>query len=62
MSHIYLGNKEYINSSGRVMINSLDPADSTFNSYRLSALLEARRIIGTENDPGIVPIAKHPWY
>ena len=59
---IYLGNKEYINSSGRVMINSLDSTRADFVSYRLSSLLSAKRIIGVQNDPGIVPVAKHPWY
>jgi len=59
---IYLGNKEYINSSGRVMINSLDSTRADFVSYRLSSLLSAKRIIGVQNDPGIVPVVKHPWY
>ena len=59
---IYLGNKEYINSSGRVMINSLDSTRANFVSYRLSSLLSAKRIIGVQNDPGIVPVVKHPWY
>jgi cell wall-associated NlpC family hydrolase len=59
---IYLGNKEYINSSGRVMINSLDSTRANFVSYRLSSLLSAKRIIGVEDDPGIMPVVKHPWY
>lgn len=59
---IYLGNNEYINSSGRVMINSLDSTKVNYVSYRLSSLLSARRIIGSEDDPGIVPVRKHPWY
>jgi hypothetical protein len=59
---IYLGNKEYINSSGRVMINSLDSTRTNFVSYRLSSLLSAKRIIGVQNDPGIMPVVKHPWY
>ncbi len=59
---IYLGNNEYINSSGRVMTNSLDPEDINYNGKRINSLLSARRIIGTENDKGIVPVLKHPWY
>ncbi len=59
---IYLGNKEYINSSGRVMINSLDSTRPNFVSYRLSSLLSAKRITGVQNDPGIVPVGRHPWY
>jgi gamma-D-glutamyl-L-lysine dipeptidyl-peptidase len=59
---IYQGNNEYINSSGRVLVNSLDSASTGFVKYRLFSLLSARRIIGTENDPGIIPLSKHPWY
>jgi gamma-D-glutamyl-L-lysine dipeptidyl-peptidase len=59
---IYLGNNEYINSSGRVMTNSLDPEDINYNSKRINSLLSARRIIGTENDSGIVRVINHPWY
>lgn len=59
---IYMGDNEYINSSGRVMINSLDSASTNFSSYRFNALLSARRIIGVENDPGIVALKNHLWY
>jgi len=59
---IYMGDNEYINSSGRVMINSLDSASANFNGHRLNSLLSARRVIGVENDPGIVLLKYHPWY
>lgn len=59
---LYLGGKEYINAAGRVMINSLDPASPEFVDYRLQSLLEAKRIIGVENDKGIVSVSSHPWY
>jgi hypothetical protein len=59
---IYIGNNEYINSSGRVVINSFDSTKSNYVSYRLSSLLSARRIRGVKNDMGIVDINKHPWY
>jgi SH3-like domain-containing protein len=59
---IYLGNMEYINSSGRVMINSLDSTQTNYNRKRTNSLLSAKRIIGVENDPGIVPVFKHSWY
>jgi gamma-D-glutamyl-L-lysine dipeptidyl-peptidase len=58
---IYLHDNEYINSSGRVMRNSLDPTNSDYNN-RENSLLSARRIIGIVNDPGIVPVKDHPWY
>jgi hypothetical protein len=28
----------------------------------MNTILMAKRIIGIENDPGIVPVNKHPWY
>jgi gamma-D-glutamyl-L-lysine dipeptidyl-peptidase len=59
---IYQGDNKYINSSGKVMINSLDHYDTDYNSYRENSLLEAKRIIGTVNDDGIVPVSKHAWY
>ena len=59
---LYLGNSEYINASGRVQINSLDSTKADFNGHRLSSLLQAKRVIGVENDQGIEPVNKHPWY
>ena len=59
---IYNGNSEYINSAGRVMLNSIDSAKINYNRSRMNSLLSARRIIGVENDAGIIPVFKHPWY
>jgi gamma-D-glutamyl-L-lysine dipeptidyl-peptidase len=59
---IYIGNKEYINSSGMVKINGLDSAKSNYRSYRLNLFLSARRVIGAAGDMGIVAISTHPWY
>jgi gamma-D-glutamyl-L-lysine dipeptidyl-peptidase len=59
---VYKGDKEYYNSSGRVIINSFDSTRSNYNGYRVTALLSARRVIGVNDDPGIVSIRTHPWY
>lgn len=59
---IYTGNKEYINSSGRVMINSLDSTRSDYSSYKFKSLLSARRIIGVMGDAGIIRVNNHSWY
>ena len=59
---IYLGNNEYINSAGRVMINSFDSTQKNYNSYRLNSLLTAKRIIGLKSEAGIVPVPEHHWY
>lgn len=59
---IYKGDSEYIHSSGRVMINSLDSTRSNYSQHRKNSLLFARRFIDVENDVGIVPVNKHEWY
>jgi len=59
---LYMGNNEYISSSGRVQINSLDSTKVNFNSHRMNSLLLAKRILGVSNDPGIEPVNKHKWY
>jgi len=59
---IYKGDSEYIHSSGRVMVNSLDSTRVNYSSNRRKSLLAARRIIDVKNDPGIVPVMKHLWY
>jgi len=59
---IYMGDSEYINSSGRVIVNSLDSTRTNYNSYRKKSLLAARRVIDVNNDPGIVPVMRHLWY
>jgi hypothetical protein len=59
---LYIGNSEFIHASFRVMINSLDSTKSNFSRFRQKSLLSAKRILGTENDPGIVHVSKHEWY
>lgn len=58
---IYKGGGEYIHSSGRVQVNSLDSTKSNYSRYRRSSLVKALRVLGSE-DPGIVPLNKHSWY
>ena len=58
---IYIGNEEYINSSGMVKINSLDSTKVNYRSY-MNTLLSVKRIIGADDDLGIVAISRHPWY
>jgi cell wall-associated NlpC family hydrolase len=44
---IYLDNREYIHSSGRVQINSFDRSSPLFNEYNLNRYVRARRIIAS---------------
>ncbi|MCW8849340.1 MAG: C40 family peptidase, partial [Melioribacteraceae bacterium] len=43
---IYIGNQQYIHSSGRVRINSLNKEAEDFNKYRYNTFIRAKRIIG----------------
>lgn len=51
---IYIGNNDFIHSSGRVRINSLDNSKNYFSAYRFNSLLGAKRILGAENMNGII--------
>jgi cell wall-associated NlpC family hydrolase len=59
---MYIGDTEYINSSGMVRVNSLDSTRANFSKYRKNSLLGVRRIIGAAFDNGIQPVAGHNWY
>lgn len=50
---MYIGNGEYIHSSGRVRINSLDMSKKNFNSHRYDTFLRARRILTSLDKNGI---------
>ena len=43
---IYIGNKQYIHSSGRVRINSFEKTAADYNNYRFNTFIRAKRIIG----------------
>jgi hypothetical protein len=59
---MYIGDSEYIHSSGFIRINSFDPVRSNFSQKRLDAWLGGRRILGHQGKEGIVKVAEHPWY
>jgi uncharacterized protein YgiM (DUF1202 family) len=59
---IYKGDSEFIHSSGRVIVNSLDSTHSNYSSYRKNSILSARRIIGSHGSEGIVYVKDHNWY
>jgi gamma-D-glutamyl-L-lysine dipeptidyl-peptidase len=59
---IYLGNGEYIHSSGMVHINSIDPLAQNYNLTGKKNLIAARRILNSLNTVGIVQVKYHPWY
>lgn len=56
---IYDENGEYIHSSGRVKVNSVDPKS---DKYLTTPFLHAVRINGYEGTVGIIRACDHPWY
>jgi SH3-like domain-containing protein len=59
---LYIGDSEFIHASSWVMVNSLDSTRVNYSGFRKKSLLSARRIIGIEDDPGIVRVGKHQLY
>ena len=57
---IYLGKGDFIHSSGRVHISSIDPSDSKYDVDRKN--VAACRILNSLNAEGIVRVKDHPWY
>ena len=65
VSHVglYIGNGEFIHSSGMVHISSLLPTSQAYDAYNTKRLLCARRMLTRiDKDSGIVSIANHPFY
>ena len=56
---MYIGNGKYIHSSGRVKINSLDPASPDYLDYTFLSVSRIKGHIGTQ---GITAVKAHPWY
>ena len=59
---LYLGNEDYINASGYVRINSIDPNDPKFKRNDRKNLVSASRILNSLNTEGIIQVKNHPWY
>lgn len=53
---MYIGNGEFIHSSGRVKINSLDKDKDNFSSYRFNGFIRAKRIINAKDTSLIKPV------
>ncbi len=54
---IYLGNREYIHSSGKVRLNSFDPNSPIFEEYNLKRFVRARRVI--TSTPHVAEVKTH---
>ena len=59
---MYIGDSEFIHSSGFIHINSLDKNRSNYNSELVPKLVGARRVIGNPPEQGCLPLKQHDWY
>jgi len=59
---IYMNNLEYIQSSGMVMISSLDPKAANYDEGHGVGLVSARRMLTDVGKPQITKVELHPWY
>ncbi len=59
---ISLGGPDYIHSSGRVMINSLDKSKSNFNKYRFDSFIRAKRILTSVDKDGVTKLLSNRFY
>ena len=59
---MYIGDTEFIHSSGMVKVNSLDSTRMNYSSYLLKILMGAKRIIGTDSERGIEHVTLNSWY
>lgn len=46
---LYIGNKKFIHSSGRVRLDSFDKNDPNYNEYRLHTIVRVKRILNKQN-------------
>lgn len=58
---LYMGNGEFIHSSGTVRINSFLSGTPHYDDYHRGTLVEARRYIG-QDDTLLTPLQIHPHY
>jgi len=50
---MYIGDTEFIHSSGMVKINSLDSSRENFSEYRFKSFIRAKRIISSLDKNGV---------
>ena len=59
---LYLGDGKYIQSSGLVRINSINPNDPVYDLTDRKQLIGSCRVLNSLNMEGIVLVKDHPWY
>ncbi len=59
---IYIGDGDFIHASGRVRINSLNPAKTYYSNYRNNMFIRAKRILSSVGKNGIEKILDNNFY
>ncbi|MCF8336123.1 MAG: C40 family peptidase [Bacteroidales bacterium] len=59
---IYIGDHQFIHSSGLVKINSLNENDPNYNEARANSLIRVRRIVNSLGEKGISLFKENPYY
>ncbi len=59
---IYLGNKKFLHSSGRVRLDSFDKEDPNYNEYRLNTIVRIKRILDNRKLLDSLKILNNKFY
>lgn len=59
---MYIGDTEFIHSSGMVKVNSFDSTRTNYSAYLLEILQGARRVTAPTEGKGFERVANHSWY
>jgi hypothetical protein len=59
---MYIGDTEFIHSSGMVKVNSFDPTRTNYSAYLLEILQGARRVTTFTEGKGLERVSQHTWY
>ena len=59
---MYIGDTEFIHSSGMVKVNSFDSTRTNYSAYLLEILQGARRVTSFTEGKGLERVSQHTWY
>ncbi|MDM8002999.1 MAG: C40 family peptidase, partial [Bacteroidota bacterium] len=59
---MYIGDTEFMHSSGMVKINSFDSTRTNYSAYLLEILQGARRVTSFTEGKGLERVSQHTWY
>lgn len=59
---LYLGNRRFIDAAGNISLNSFDPVDKLFDTYRFKTFVKAKNYLNNIGTEGITKIKDSPFY